>query len=255
MKRSLVLGLILGAAFAEGPANNEVKGPKPLLTRAIRQLRARKDVVARVGIRHDRKQGRRWGITGNPFHGSVEAWRDAAGVTVIVSDRELPGFGLYARREQRIAQTTFEGAPPSLTWVEAELVSLLAVDRFAKHVLEAHASRRLTSVVDARTGAVRFSGPISVDAVPLARVLRPRRFVSGGPPPRPILRAEATLEVSKRGKLESAVIKLVRDDQSAHLWQEAGSTTYTLSFPTDEPSSRAKAFKRRIQRMLASRSR
>ena len=268
MKQLIALFLVLSATLAQDQAHEEASDPKPLLTDAVLHFKAQKDVVVRVKVKHEKKPKQEWGVAADPFQGQAEAWRAGAGVTVIVSDQKLPGFCLYASDKRRIQQLTFEDTPPSLKWLKSELVSMLETDRFVKHVMDAHTAGKLTFAVDAGTGDVTFAGPIAREIVPPVTVLNEPmpRFASGDRPPSLVLRAEATLVVSKHGKFKSVAIKLVRNDPIARHWREGGrwirrggrdveggSTTYSLTFGDNKPSDRAREFKRRIQRMLGTR--
>lgn len=288
MKRSFAFLMVMSAAFAQDTAPEEKKDPGSLLTDAVLHFRAQNELVVSANVTHakpDAKGGQGFGgivvVAGpggqmaDPFEGKVSAWRDAQGVTVIQSLTDLPGFSLYVSDERSIQQVTFEDKRPSLKQIEAELTSLLESDRFVKRVMAAREAGNFTATANAESGDVTFTGPIDREIVrPVSNAMQVGGMVVGnlGMQSR-VLRAEATLLVSKDGKFKSAAIKLVRSDTLAGLKSgvivrgggviqveqkkrdekhdvEGGSTTYTLTFGEQKPAERARDFKRQIQRML-----
>jgi len=269
-----------------------------LFAAAIQRLRGRKEFVVQANVEHQqpkidpakpaapgqaiqvivRAQG--MGAAEDPFEGKVEAWRDANGVSIIVSEKKVPGFGLYLLQDKTIRRVTYEAKAPGLSQLQAELLSLLDGQRFVRHVLAAELGHR----VDEATGDHLWSGKISRD------IVRPARAVSNDlvammamrMTPR-VLRANVELRLSKEGKLKQTRVTIVRNDPAREMLQggfagrviirggggnpiripqpgadgdkekhevEGVSTIYTLDLTATQASERAKAFKRDMQRAV-----
>ncbi|MHC4938797.1 MAG: hypothetical protein ACYTHK_07505 [Planctomycetota bacterium] len=219
---------------------------------------------------------------GEPYEGKVEAWRDADGATVIVSRRELPGFGLYLTEDRAIRRMTTEDKVPDLTQLQTELMSFLDGKRFSKHALAAELKHEL----DEASGDHVFNGAVD------KHIVRPVRTAAGDPrfgrafrgmQPK-VLRAKIELRVTPKGRLKSAKVTIVRNDPAREMMRggafggriviqggqggfkvvpdnkddeaeekhdiEGLSTIYRLNFSQKDPSERAKAFKREIIRAL-----
>ena len=223
------------------------------------------------------------GPRAEPYEGVVEAWRDAEGTTVIVTEEELPGFSLYISDARTIKQLTIEDKRPGIRQLEVELASMLESGRFVKHVMDAHKAGQLKATVH-ESGDVTFTGPIAREIVrPVSNVIEVQGMViqNMGPQSR-VMRAEGSFTVTKEGRFRSIAIKLVRNDSMAEMMRngiggnirivggggvvlgggndqknkekheiEGGSTTYTLTFGDNKPSDRAAGFKRKVLRMLS----
>jgi len=272
-------------------------GARELFSAALHKLRHRRDVVVRVGIEHKQPQAeaknvngpngqqirivmnaRMFGSNAEPFEGAVEAWRDADGATVIVSTKDLPGFGIYMKGDRTVRRLTYEDEAPGLKQLKSELTSLLDGERMVKYLLEA----KLGHLVDPATSYHVWSGTISKDLLPpVTNAINKggMRIMMGNMTPT-ILRADVEMRLTKDGELKSTTIKVVRNNPAASMmgggmvqvivqggaggapgWvpkggkdkkeQVEGKTTiYSLDFTKTQPSERATAFKREILRSL-----
>ena len=279
----------------------EQAGAQELFSAALIQLKRQRDVIVRTSVKHKQPAaeagnvagpGRAqirgmiltpgFGNEGPPFEGDVEAWRDADGVTVIVSEKELPGFGLFLQGERTIKRVTFENEAPGLSRLKHELTSLLEGERMVKYLLEA----RLGHVVDPKTGDHIWAGKVSKGIIPVEeRAIQRggvRVMMFGGMQPR-VLRAEMEIRIDKEGALKSATVRVTRNDPSREMMRGMGgiqvivqgaggvpvplqpnnqngkdkketiegkTTVYTLDYTQKQPSERATAFKREILRSL-----
>ncbi len=276
----------------------ESVGARELFSAALHKLRRQRDVVVRAAIEHKQPEAeaknvngpngqqirvimnaRMFGNNAEPFEGAVEAWRDADGATVIVSEKDLPGFGLYMKGERTVRRLTYEDDAPGLKQLKSELTSLLDGERMVKYLLEA----KLGHLVDPATGDHVWSGTISKDLLPPVTNTVNKggmRIMMGNMTPT-VLRANVEMRLTKDGELKSTTIKVVRNNPAASMmgggmvqivvqggaggapgWlqpqggkdkkeQVEGKTTvYSLDFTKTQPSERATAFKREILRSL-----
>jgi len=273
--------------------------PQELFAAAVQRLRKKKDFVVRANVKHKQPEAdnaqpgqpgqqvqivvRAFGMgqQEDAFEGNVEAWRDDNGVAVVISEKAVPGFGLYVLPDKTIRRVTYDAKAPGLSQLQAELLSLLDGERFVRHVLAANLEHR----VDAATGDHVWSGKIARE------VVRPERAVSNNPAlmmamrmaPR-VLRATVELRLTADGQLKQTRVTIVRNDPAREMmrggimggrvviravgganWQvpqpekkeggdkekheiEGVSTIYTLDLTAKEASERAKAFKREMRR-------
>jgi len=275
----------------------ESVGARELFSAALHKLRRQRDVVVRAAIEHKQPEAeaknvngpngqqirivmnaRMFGSNAEPFEGAVEAWRDADGATVIVSAKDLPGFGLYMKGDRTVRRLTYEDEAPGLKQLKSELTSLLDGERMVKYLLEA----KLGHLVDPATGDHVWSGNISKDLLPTVTNAINKggmRIMMGNMTPT-VLRANVEMRLTKDGELKSTTIKVVRNNPAASMmgggmvqvvvqggggapgWvqpqggkgkkeQVEGKTTvYKLDFTKTQPSERATAFKREILRSL-----
>jgi len=273
-----------------------------LLTAAIQQIQRREAYVVRARIKHKQAEidpakpgagaqgvqimvrAHGVGTEQNPFEGGVEVWRDQKGVSVIVSEKEFPGFGLYIDGDKTMRRLTYEDAAPGLNQLQAELLTLLDGRRLAAHLGNAKLEHRR----DDASGDHIFAGTVSRDVVgpirpvtddPVANAMMAARIT-----PR-VLRAEVELRITKEGELKNAQFKIVHNDPAREMVQgrfgariiirggagglvpvpeqekkdgedekqdiEGVSAIYTLDLAAKEPSERAKAFKRDMQRIAS----
>ena len=220
------------------------------------------------------------GATPDPYEGDAEAWRDEEGNTVIVSRKELPGFGLFISPERTIQRVTSEGKTPGTDELRTELLSLMDGERFTDHVMLAKLEHR----VDEQTGEHVWRGKVDKEIVRPVRAegVDPRiAQIVGGMRPR-VLRADLELRITKEGRLARATVTIVRNDPAREMMARGGfggagqiilrngklqqqekeegdaekhdiegvSSVYTLDFTRKAPSERATAFKREITRAL-----
>jgi hypothetical protein len=221
------------------------------------------------------------GTEKNPYTGKVEMWRDSDGVTVLVSEKEIPGFGLYILPDKTIRQVTFETEQPGLDTLKVELGSLLDGERFVSNVLKSDLAHR----VDEATGDLIWSGKVPREIVrPVhAEATGPAAMIQMRMRPR-VLKANVEVRLSKDGTLKQAQVRITRNDPTREMMRggfggrvvirgaggggawpvpekkaggdkekheiEGKSTIYTIDFTAQKASERAKAFKRAIQRAV-----
>lgn len=207
--------------------------PHEMLASALLRFRNRKDLVVGARIRHKQPEAEAQAPAGNngavrvmiqavngrtsqePFEGKVEAWRDAGGTTVVVSDNELPGFGLYLSPERTIRRVTTEDRTPGTDQLRTELLSVMEGDRFAKQLMAA----KLTHRLDEASGEHVWTGEVDKNIVRPVRATgqdpRIARFV-GGMQPR-VLRARIELRVSKASRIIGAKLTIVRNDPAREM--------------------------------------
>jgi hypothetical protein len=264
-----------------------------LLSEALRGLRRTQDVVVRAVIEHKESeqavgplggmpiQIRRQmaGVFGRgltPFTGKVEAWAAADGVTVLLSESDVPGFAIYTRGDRTVTRrTTDDGEDLPLENVTKELAPLLDVMRLTRHI----ASADLKAATDPASGDVTFTGELARELV--------RPLGDGGGFQRVrTLRVDGTLVVTPEGRFKRIAVKVTHNDPVAESQRgrtvrivvqggggpgggqilpvenddgeekhdlEGGKTTYTLTFGEGEPSARAKDFRREIEALLEKR--
>ncbi|MHC4550719.1 MAG: hypothetical protein ACYTEZ_18315 [Planctomycetota bacterium] len=268
------------------PATPEAKAPEEnahlLLSTALRAYQSAEDLVVTARVTHEAAQAgafaggqmgvvlvQRSGTGPDPFAGAVEGWRAADGTRVLVSESRLPGFELYLREGRTIERTTFEVERFSLDQLKAELAPLLEGSGLARHLLAA----KLTPRRDEATGKLTFQGEVSKELV--------RPTVSDSPlqAMHRVLRIGAEVVVTPQGRLERLAVKITRNDPLREMMRgrmkgirvqlggagapapppdddekkhdiEGGTTTYALTFDRQEPSERARAFKREAERLL-----
>jgi len=284
LERLALVLVVAAAAYAQEPAPKAEEDPNVLLSLALRRLETAENVAATVDVKQQPAeqsgpvQGQGAGgmvivqtqVLGEhePFEGRVEAYRDADGHVVMVSESELPGFALYVGEGRTIERTTVEDIRFSLDQLKGELAALLDEKAFAQRIFDA----KLAPQRDATTGEITFSGKVEKDIVPptggeMAFIMAKR-----------VLDVEATLVVKPDGHLRSAAIKITRSDPTREMMRGGqmrqivigpggpvpappdgddkkhdivgGSTTYTLSFREGGLSPRAKAFKEEVERIL-----
>ena len=274
---------------------NQSAGVQELLSAALHKLRVRRDIVVRAGIEHKQPQveaknvngpngqqirifmnARTFGGDAEPFEGGVEAWRDADGATVIVSDKELPGFGLYIKGDRTVRRLTYEDEAPGLKQLKSELTSLLDGERVVKYLLKS----QLGHLVDPATGDHVWSGKISTDLLPpVTNTINKgaMQIMLGRMTPQ-VLRANVEMRLTKDGELKSTTFSVVRNDPTSAMMNgrvqiivaggggapgwvqpqgekdkkeqvEGKTTVYKLDFTQTQPTERAKAFKRQMQRV------
>lgn len=282
----------------ESAGEREAPDPHELLAAALLGYRKQGDRVVAVKVeqKQPQEQPQAPGAGGNgvvfqvvvqgpggpaedPYEGEAEAWRDAEGTTVIVSRKEVPGFGLYITPERTIRRVTAEGKGPGTDQLRAELTSLMDGERFFKHAMVAKLEQR----VDEKTGESVWSGTVDKEIVRPVRVAGENPQVAqivAGMRPR-VLKARLELRVTKEGRLARASVTIVRNDPTREMMRDANfggiivkgagipqkqekkpdadgekhdiegvSTVYTLDFTKKQPSERAIAFKREISRAL-----
>lgn len=283
LRSALVLVLATLAVRSEEPPPAE-EDPNVLLSRAFRKLETAERVVATVDVKHEPAeqpaaagQGGAGGmivmmearVAGqeDPFEGRVEACRAADGTTILLSETELPGFAIYLGEDRTIERTTFEEERFSLGRLRGELSALLDAAALGRHVFDA----KLKPERDAATGEITFRGKVSRDVVPPTD--GPMAFAEGR-----VLDAEATVIVTRDGRLKSAALKITRSDPMREMMRgemrrlviaggapagalppadddkkhdiPGGSTTYAISFREGRVSERAQAFKAEVERLL-----
>ncbi|MHC4449698.1 MAG: hypothetical protein ACYS0E_06095 [Planctomycetota bacterium] len=216
----------------------DVATPHEMLASALLRFRNQKDLVVEARIKHKQPQVEAQAPAGNngavrvmiqtvngrtsqePFEGKVQAWRDADGTTVVVSDNELPGFGLYLSPERTIRRVTTEDRTPGTDQLRTELLSVMDGDRFSKHLMAA----KLTHSLDEASGEHVWTGEIDKNIVRPVRVTgqdpRIAQFV-GGMRPR-VLRARIELRVSKASRITGAKLTIVRNDPAREMMRGKG---------------------------------
>jgi len=272
------------AAEASPPADAEAQAHQQaaaLLSQALRRLRRMPDLVVQAAIEHKEAGGggalgalppnvrqRMFGQGLAPFTGNVEAWVASDGATVVLSESEVPGFGVYVAGERTVTQrTTADGRDVAVGNITQELVPLLDVMRLTRHLAEG----KLAAKTDPATGEVTFAGELPRELV--------KPLGDGGFYRVRTLRVHATAVVEPEGRLKSLVIEVThndpiaesqrgggvriilqggqggpavpvqRDDEDKHDI-EGGKTTYRLEFIEAAPSARAHAFRHAIEKML-----
>jgi hypothetical protein len=211
----------------------DVATPHEMLASALLRFRNQKDLVVGARIKHRQPQVEAQAPAGNngavrvmiqtvngrtaqePFEGKVEAWRDAGGTTVVVSDNELPGFGLYLSPERTIRRVTTEDRTPGTDQLRTELLSVMDGNRFSKHLMAA----KLTHRLDEASGEHIWTGAVDKNIVRPVRVTgRDPRIAqfTGGMRPR-VLRAEIELRVSKTSRITGAKLTIVRNDPAREM--------------------------------------
>jgi hypothetical protein len=248
------------------------------LTDALLDFKQAEDLVVKAEVKHEAPgavQGKggmviQMGVStagsGTPYEGRVEAWRDARGEMVILSDKDLPGFKMFVGLDRTVKQTTVEDRAPDLGQLERELGALLEGERLVRFVRNAE----LQPGVDALTGQITFKGTLSRKVIPGTGG---DEFTSMFTPK--VLRVEVELKISKLGRFDRMVAKVVRNNPMAGGMKririmgggfgqppkppaeekeekeaEGGSTTYTLRFSGKAPSERARLFKRTAKRLI-----
>lgn len=282
LERLSVVLLVAAAARAQEPVPAE-PDPNVLLSTALQRLKTADSVSAAVEVKHEPPEAEaapqggagamgfvvQTEIMGEdaPFEGPVEACRMADGTVVLLSEKELPGFLLYATEDRTVERTTFEDARFSLDQLRGELGALLDPGAFARRILDA----KLAPTRDAATGALTFRGKVDRDIVPATG--GEMGFMQGR-----VLDVHATLVVNPDGGLASAAVKITRSDPAREMMRGGemkrimilgggppppadddrkhdivgGSTTYTLTFGKGGLSDRAKAFKEDVERLIKS---
>jgi hypothetical protein len=265
------------------PSAAEETDPNLLLSMALRGPQTAKNLVVTATVEHaPPKDGGMFGAgatvvfggsgSGNaqPFEGTVEAFRMPDGSRIVVSRTRLPGFELYLSEGRTIERTTFADDRFSLAQLKAELGPLLDTGAFARRILDAKPAGR-------RDGTRWiFEADVAKDIV--------RPTLSGSPMSPRVLRVRAKLTVTGKGRLERAAVTVVRNDPVREMMRgkmkgvriqfggagappppppaeddekkhdiEGGSTTYTLTFESKEPSERIRVFEREIARLTDAR--
>jgi hypothetical protein len=281
LERTILVLFLAAAVRAEEPAPAE-PDPHALLTAALQKLKVADRVSAAVSVEHappeadNAQPGAPGGFGGAvittqimgeaaPFEGRLEACREADGTTVLLSEKELPGFALYATEARAIERTTFEDDRFSLEQLRGELTAILDPAEFVRRIVDA----KLTPT-RGESGTFTFRGKVDRDIVPATG--GEMAFTQGR-----VLGAEATLVVKADGTLASAAVKIVRSDVAREMMRGpgmrqimimggapmppadddkkhdivGGSTTYTITFREGAAmSDRAKAFKAEVERLL-----
>jgi hypothetical protein len=280
---SLSMGVLAQEAAEPEVPEKGPSEPEALLAKAVHHYRHAESVVLRAAVKHEpaRRQAGGGGAAGRvviqissggmqapPFEGKVEAWRDRDGVTVVHSEKALPGFSLFVHPDRSIRRLTLEGQKRfSLDQLAAELVPLLDGPRLARHLDGAD----LRAQPDPATGDVLFSGEVSRKLVDVTRtgglgMMTPK-----------VLRIEVDVLVSKEGRFRRIDLKVVRNDPSAEMMRrggigvriqgaggpaqppakddeheiEGGATAYSLVFGDFRPTMRARLFKEQMEALLA----
>ncbi|MHC4959362.1 MAG: hypothetical protein ACYTGN_13415 [Planctomycetota bacterium] len=228
------------------------------------------------------------GRVAEPFEGLVEAWRDAEGAAVLRSHEQLPGFRMYFDGERAIKELTFEKERPGLREVEAELTALADPQRLVEHLKTLQRNPELKTAYDRMTNATVYTGPVAKEIVPPAHQGldvpgMPAGLALKGFPHKRVLKARMTMVV-RDGKFASITVMLTRNDPQAEMLQggfktkrvriiqgggglgleaddgkkkdekektiEGVTTVYALSLTDKEPSEDARAFKRRVKKLL-----
>ncbi len=264
--------------------------PRDVVLNAIRKLEEREELVVRPRVPRQEANNPRAGIGnmviggaggGAPsksFTGEIEAWRTKDGTLVLMSKKRLPGFALYLKGETAIAETVVEDEQIRLSTIKNELGSLLELDRLLLWIKKAEWKE---DSADELTGDVTYSAELSKRLV--------RRGDGGGGGAvmfmgkAKVLRVEARLTMSRDGVLRDARFRVVRNDPMRKMMKfvlrqggapggpgmppmpmppqggddddddkaEGSSSTYALTFEPGRPSKRAKAFKGKIEKILA----
>lgn len=275
----VIVVLAAAAARAQEPAPAD---PNVLLSTALQRLKTSENVSAAVEVKHEppeAEEAAQGGFGGMilttevmgeamPFEGRLEACRTPDGTSILLSEKELPGFALWVTEDRTIERTTFEEDRFSLDQLRGELTALLDPTEFARRILEA----KLEATRDEATGAVTYRGKVDRDIVPATggelSILQGR-----------VLDVHATLVVEQDGGLQSAAIKVTRSDPMREMMRggeirkimiaggapggalppadddkkhdiPGGSTIYTLTYGNTGPSARANAFKAEVERLL-----
>ncbi len=260
--------------------------PRDVVLNAVRKLEGREELVVRTRVTRQGANnplagmgnivigGAGGGAPSKPFTGEIEAWRTKDGTLVLVSKKKLPGFALYLKGETTIAETVVEDEQIRLSTIRNELGSLLELDRLLLWMKKA---KWKEDAADELTGEVTYSAELSKRLV--------RRGDGGGGGGvmfmghAKVLRVEARLTMSRDGTLRDARFRVVRNDPMRKMMKllinqgggpggippamppqggdddddkaEGASSTYALTFEPDRPSERAKAFKSKIEKILA----
>ena len=264
--------------------------PRDVVLNAIRKLEEREELVVRTRVTRQEANnpmagignivigGAGGGAPSKPFTGEIEAWRTKDGTLVLMSKKRLPGFALYLKGETAIAETVVEDEQIRLSTIKNELGSLLELDRLLLWIKKAEWKE---DSADELTGDVTYSAELSKRLV--------RRGDGGGGGAvmfmgkAKVLRVEARLTMSRDGVLRDARFRVVRNDPMRKMMKfvlrqggapggpgmppmpmppqggddddddkaEGSSSTYALTFEPGRPSKRAKAFKGKIEKILA----
>ncbi len=229
----------------DGDVSGAAEATNILLSKALRGLKRREELVVTATIGHSDPQDKPAGAPGaqqpgkpgmrgmvilqnftargqaQPFDGEIEAWHDAKGRIVVQSKNELPGFELFTDGTRTIVRTTTtDGSPaPGLAEIKAELIPLLDVVRLTRRILAGN----LKPIRDETTGEVIFKGTLprgTVDPIATKNAI-PGVIRFGGMLPK-VLRVEAELHVSKDGDLTEAKIKVVHNDPMQEMMRGRG---------------------------------
>ncbi|MFQ5844794.1 MAG: hypothetical protein ACE5JG_07385, partial [Planctomycetota bacterium] len=287
--RGLLLALIASGAPTlaqtepEPVPHKEAKGAAPVpaadrLIAAVEGLRARQDLVASVRVAH--RAAQRGGGGGavqvfvstsggarKPFAGDLEVWVGPDDTMVLVSQKKMPGFGIYRSRDRTITRILYEGQPPGLSGLRDELGPLLELGRVLQWIRRDR--DELEVETDAETGRTTLRGKA------------PKRLVRSGGAVGPmgvptmkarVLRVEAKFVLDAAGGLAGAEFAVVHTDPFAALRRmgaggaavpglpqpkaggerEGGRAVYRLRFDRKRPSPRATEFRRTIETILTS---
>ncbi|MHC4817232.1 MAG: hypothetical protein ACYTF8_04105 [Planctomycetota bacterium] len=266
------------------PPDAEETDPNLLLSMALRGPQTATNLVMTATVKHaPPKDGGMFGAAGGmvvinrsgggspkPFEGMVEACRMPDGSWILVSRTQLPGFELYLSEGRTIERTIFADERFSLAQLRAELGPLLDTGALARRILDAKPAGR-------RDGTKWiYEADVSKDIV--------RPTLSGSPMSPRVLKVRATLTVTGKGRLEQAAVTVTRNDPVREMMRgkmkgmriqfggagappppppaeddekkhdiEGGSTTYTLTFESKQPSERIRVFEREIARLTDAR--
>ena len=212
-----------------------------------------------------------------PYRGGVHVWREGKDEAVIVSEKALPGFGLYVTKQGTIRRETTRDRGFGTKTLEREILSLLDGERLFKHGLIA----ALEPKHDENTGATEWTGEIdkellrSVEAPGDAAMAE---FVARTRPR--VLKTKIRITVSKDGKITAMRLWVTRNDPGREMLARQGgfrvvlggrgqpvpeknagkqaddkpiegmTTVYAVRLQGGEPNERLKAFRREIKGVL-----
>jgi hypothetical protein len=210
------------------------------------------------------------GSEATPFTGRFEAWRTDAGELVIVSEKALPGLGVYLSGDRRVVRTTFEDkilSPSALSGDLPQLLDFAALKKYAadgtglksatkdrQYTFRLPLSPRLLRGTGEPAGAVPKPEVLGVEAsfvCPESGGIRSLQFkVLRSNPWAAILEKEKGKgPIPVEGVNSEAFQKLVLDQLGAKL-KEGKATTFTLTVGTGEPSARVKEFAATMRKEL-----
>lgn len=168
------------------------------------------------------------------FSGKFEAHRTDKGELIITSKSALPGVAIYQKDERLIVSTTREDAPVTTNNLEADLTSVLDVDRLAKSVEKA----KLEGKTDATSGETTFKGELP------AKLIRATSSGGIGMITPKVMKVKVEFTLTAAGQLHAAKIGVVRSDPLAGLRSRAmsgGVQNGTVTLGADDLDSSSDA--------------